>query len=526
MSAIPADTAAAPLRQPLSRRHFLGFWAMALGSFMAILDIQIVASSINEIRAGLSASLDEIQWVQTAYLIAEVIAIPLSGYLSRMLSTRVYFTLSAVGFTLASAACAMSWSLGSMVVFRVLQGLTGGGMIPTAFATMFILFPDEKQRAVPQTLTGMLTLTASSLGPTIGGYITDAMSWHWLFLLNLLPGMLCGWAAWNLLDIDRADHKLFRRFDWWGLLFMSAFLGGLEYTLDSGPRHDWFSDDSVTVCAVMAVAGGVLFLWRSFTAAHPLVELRVFRDRNFAVTSLISTIVGISMFTLIYLTPVFLGEISGYTPLQIGEVMMVQGVSMFLAAPLAGRLQLSMDPRRIMFIGLVLIALGTWVNSAMTAEWGFPQFVLPQVLRGAGFVITFIPLTGVALGTLPQAELHNASGLFNVTRNIGGALGLASVTTLINHRTWMHWQDLAESTRLSRAPVREALHNMQAMLKPGLGTGSGPASIGLLSGQAQTQALTMTYSDMYLLLTWTVVLAIPFIALLRRPKSGNAAAAH
>jgi MFS transporter, DHA2 family, multidrug resistance protein len=517
MSPDATGVLAAPAARQLPRRHLLGFWAMAVGSFMAILDIQIVASSINEIRAGLSASLDEIQWVQTAYLIAEVIAIPLSGYLSRMLSTRVYFTLCAIGFALTSAACAMSWSLGSMVVFRVLQGLFGGGMIPVAFATMFILFPDEKSRAVPQTLTGMLTLTASSLGPTIGGYITDAMSWHWLFLLNLLPGAVCSWVAWTLLDIDRPEPKLLRQFDVWGLLFMAMFLGGLEYTLDSGPRHDWFAQDSVTVCAAMALVGGILFFWRAFTAAQPIVDLRAFRDRNFAVTSLISAAIGISMFTLIYLTPVFLGEISGYSPIQIGEVMMVQGVTMFFAAPLAGKMQLTMNPKHIMLIGLVLIALGTWVNANMTADWGFPQFVLPQMLRGAGFVISFIPLSGIALGTLPQEQLHNASGLFNVTRNIGGALGLASITTLINHRAWQHWQDLAESTRLSRAPVREALHGMQSMLKPALGSGSQPASLGMLADQMQRQAMTMTYSDMYLLLTFSIALSIPLIALVRRP---------
>src|ERR1700757_504036 len=185
----------------------LGFWAMALGSFMAVLDIQIVASSINQIRAGLSASVDEIQWVQTSYLIAEVIVIPLSGYLSRMLSTRVYFVISAAGFTLTSIACAGAWSLGSMAVFRVLQGLFGGGMIPTAFASMFILFPDARQRAVPQMLSGMMTMTASSLGPTIGGYVTDALSWHWLFLLNLGPGIACAWLVWTLADIDRPQPE-------------------------------------------------------------------------------------------------------------------------------------------------------------------------------------------------------------------------------------------------------------------------------------------------------------------------------
>jgi DHA2 family multidrug resistance protein len=507
------------------RRNLLGFWAMALGAFMAVLDIQIVASSINQIRAGLSASVDEIQWVQTAYLIAEVIAIPLSGYLSRMLSTRIYFVISAVGFTVASVACASSWSLGSMVVFRLLQGLFGGGMIPVAFATMFILFPDPKTRAVPQALTGMLTMVASSLGPSIGGYVTDSLSWHWLFLLNLGPGVICAWAVWTLTDIDRPQPAMFKQFDLWGLLFMAMFLGGLEYTLDNGPRHDWFSDDSVAVCALLTLSGGALFFWRAFTAAYPLVDLRSFRDRNFAVTSLVSTLLGVSMFTLIYLTPVFLGEVSGYNPLQIGQVMMVQGCSMFLSAPVIGRLQMKMDPRLVIAIGLALIAAGSFINSGLTANWGFAQFALPQALRGVGFVCSFIPLTGLALGTLPSSDVHNASGLFNVTRNIGGALGLAMINTLINQRTWLHWQQLAESTRLSREPVREALGRMQGALQPLLGQGSQGGSIGILAQQAQLQATTMTFADMFQLLAWTVVASMLLLPLLHKPAPENAATA-
>jgi DHA2 family multidrug resistance protein len=511
-------------RRAAQRRTGLGFWAMALGSFMAILDIQIVASSINEIRAGLSASVDEIQWVQTSYLIAEVIAIPLSGYMARMLSTRIYFVICAVGFTLASLACAGAWSLGSMVLFRVLQGLLGGGMIPTAFATMFILFPDEKRRAVPQVLTGMLTMTASSLGPSIGGYVTDALSWHWLFLLNLVPGTVCAWAVWSLVDIDRPQPRMFRQFDLWGLLFMAMFLGGLEYTLDDGPRHDWFSEDSVTLCALMAAVGGALFFWRVLYTAHPLVDLRSFRNRNFAVTSLVSTVLGVGMFTLIYLTPVFLGQVSGYNPLQIGEVMMIQGGTMFLSAPLVGRLQARFDPRLVIAFGLLLIGGGTWINGLVTADWGIAEFALPQALRGAGFVCSFIPLTGLALGTLPQSDMHNASGLFNLTRNLGGALGLAVINTLINQRTWLHWQQLAESTRLSREPVREALGSMRSLLDPQLGAASQAGSFGMLAQQVQLQAAALTYGDMYRLLALCIFGAILLLPLLAKPRGAAAGA--
>ncbi|MDB5978001.1 MAG: family efflux transporter permease subunit, partial [Nevskia sp.] len=293
-------------------RDWAAFLAITLGSFVAILDIQIVASSLNEIRAGLSASTDEIQWVQTSYLIAEIIAIPLSGYLAPMLSTRVFYTIAAIGFTVSSVACGFSWSLGSMVVFRALQGFLGGGLIPASFATMFLLFPDEKKRNLPQLLGGMATMLAPAIGPTFGGYITDSLSWRWLFLINFVPGIACALIVWATLDVDRPKPEMLKKLDLWSVLFLAVFLGGLEYTLDDGPRHDWFDDRSVLLCAVAATVGGSLFFWRSFHSDHPIIDLRAFRNRNFAVTSLVSAMLGVSIFTLVYITPVFLGQVRGY----------------------------------------------------------------------------------------------------------------------------------------------------------------------------------------------------------------------
>ncbi len=514
------SVAVADANEARSRREWWGFMAMSIGAFMAVLDIQIVASSINQIQAGLSASLDEIQWVQTAYLIAEVIAIPLSGYLARMLSTRVYFVISALGFTLASLACALAWNLGSMVFFRVLQGFLGGGMIPTSFAAMFLLFPKDRNRALPQLVGGMLTMMAPALGPSVGGYITAYVSWHWLFLINLVPGLICAWGVWTLVDVDRPKPEMFRLTDWSGLAFMAVFLACLEYTLDEGPRHDWLAEQSVAICAVLAVIGGMLFFWRAFSAEHPIVDLRAFRNRNFALTSLVSSLIGLSMFTLSYVTPVFLGQVRGYNSLQIGEVMMIQGLSMVLAAPFVARLSRLLDPRLVIAIGLVLVAAGSFVNGHMTAEWGIDEFLLPQMLRGVGIIFAFIPMTNLALGTLPLSEVNNASGLYTVTRNIGGAIGLALVATLLNQRTWLHWQTIAESTRLSREPVREMMAGGPDALHPM------ETTLAIVARTAQQQAAAMSYSDMYLLLAASVALAVLLVPLIARPVHAVNEAAH
>ena len=507
-------------------RDWAAFLAITLGSFVAILDIQIVASSLNEIRAGLSASTDEIQWVQTSYLIAEIIAIPLSGYLAPMLSTRVFYTFAAIGFTLSSVACGFSWSLGSMVVFRVLQGFLGGGLIPASFATMFLLFPDEKKRGLPQLLGGMTTMLAPAIGPTFGGYITDALSWRWLFLINFVPGIACALIVWATLDVDRPKPEMLKKLDLWSVLFLAVFLGGLEYTLDDGPRHDWFDQRSVLLCAIAALIGGSLFFWRGFRSDYPIIDLRAFRNRNFAVTSLVSAMLGVSIFTLVYITPVFLGQVRGYNPQQIGEVMMVQGLAMVIAAPFVMRLASVLDPRVSIGIGLLLVAAGSWTNSLLTADWGFSQFALSQSLRGSGLIFAFIPMTNLALGTLPRHELNNASALYTVTRNLGGAVGLAVVATLINQRNWTHWQALAESTRLSRPAVREGLSSMSAMLAPQLGAGSHAGAISMLAQQAYQQASTMTYGDMYFLLSISTALSVLLVPLIQKPRQSVEGVGH
>lgn len=513
--------AAVAAADPRARLAWFGYLAMMFGNFMAILDIQIVASSINQLQAGLSASADEIQWVQTSYLIAEVIAIPLSGYLSRLLSTRVYFTISAIGFTLASAACSLAWNLESMIVFRVLQGFLGGGMIPTTSASIFIMFPAEK-RVLPQVLFGLTATLAPSIGPTIGGWLTASLSWHWLFLINVLPGLAVGYAVWRLVRIDQPQPELLKTIDLRGLAYMAVFLGCFEYTLDEGPRNDWFAQDSVAVCAVIAALGAVLFFHRMFTARHPIVNLRTFADRNFALGTVLAMAVGMGLYTLVYLTPLFLGQVRGYNSLQIGHVMIAQGVAMFVTAPIAGRLSRIISHKTMLGLGLVNVMIGAWLNSKLTTDWGVAEFIVPQIFRGSGFLLCMFSMTNIALGTLPLSEVKNASGLFNVMRNIGGALGLALVNTLINERSWLHWQMLDESLRASHRPVQDMLVTGRAI------TGSETGALGLLSQQLQQQVAVMTYGDMFALvamLMGTVLLLLPMIRPPRPQPGGDAAAA-
>ncbi|NVO17530.1 MAG: DHA2 family efflux MFS transporter permease subunit [Rhodoplanes sp.] len=492
--------------------------AMVFGMFMAILDIQIVSASLAEIQAGLSASADEVSWVQTAYLIAEVVMIPMSGFLARALSTRVLFTVAAAGFTISSALCATAGSIEQMIVWRAVQGFIGGGMIPSVFAASFTLFPG-RQRAVVTPVIGLVATLAPTIGPTIGGWLTQQLSWHWLFLINVGPGIAVTLAAAMLIDFDRPEHKLLRHFDWLGLIGMAGFLGGLEYVLEEGPNHDWLEEPAVFACAVVSAVGSVLFFWRAFVAREPIVDLRAYRDRNFALGSLFSFVVGVGLYGLTYLYPVYLSRVRGYDSMMIGETMFVTGVAMFLTAPISGVLSRRLDPRIMMLIGFAGFGLGTFMVTGITKDWDFWELFVPQILRGASLMLCMVPVTNLALGTLPPAELKNASGLFNLVRNLGGAVGLAVINTLLNHRLDLHLARLHESVAWGRGAAEEMLANLTLRYSE-LGAGADQlAAIKRMALLVRREATVMAFSDVFLVLTGLFAALALATLTLRKPRA-------
>ncbi|MGA8262710.1 MAG: DHA2 family efflux MFS transporter permease subunit [Arenicellales bacterium] len=505
-------------------RHRLGFAAALLGMFMAILDIQIVASSLNEIQAGVSATPDEISWVQTAYLIAEVIMIPLSGMLVRVLSTRGAFVASCLGFTVASVGCALAQTLPELVVLRAVQGFIGGAMIPIAYAVSFGTFP-KRVMGIVQAVMGLIATIAPSIGPTLGGYITDHAGWHWLFLINTVPGALATAGVWFFLDVDRRDFDAIRRIDWTGLASMAVFLGALEYVLEEGPRDDWFDSRLIVTMSALSVAGALAFFVRALSADHPIVDLRAFRNRNFAIGAGLGFLVGIALYGLVYLMPLYFGEVRHFNSLQIGEIMFVTGAAMFCAAPVAGRASDKVDPRILLTIGLTLVGIGSLMNSDLTAEAGFDQFFWPQVVRGAGLVLCLIPITRIALGTLPAHELGNASGLFNVLRNLGGAFGLAMMDTFGDYRFDYHWTQIIPALDTTRAVVVGQLHQIRHMVT-GIAADPAAAAIEVLGHRVALQARTLAFDDTFLWLGVAYLAVVPLMLLLRKPGEGAAVAAH
>lgn len=516
------DATAEPQVTP---RRLIAFFALVFGMFMAIMDIQIVSSSLSQIQAGLSAAPEEISWVQTSYLIAEVVMIPLSGFLSRALSTRVLFTISAAGFTLASVLCATATSINQMIVFRAIQGFIGGGMIPTAFAASYIIFPRRAQGQV-MALVGLTVTLAPTIGPTVGGYLTDLFSWHWLFLVNVIPGIAATLLAWFLVDFDKPDMDLLKRFDFLGLAAMAVFLGSLQYVLEEGQSDDWFSSGVIVAFAALAAVGGVAFFTRVLTARTPIVDLGAYANRNFAVGSALAFVLGIGLYGLTYLYPLYLARIRGYTSLQIGETVFVTGAFMFATAPIVGALARRVDPRRVIAFGLILFAISTWMLTGITQDWAFRELFLPQALRGIALMSCMVPINIVSLGTLPPDKIKNASGLFNLTRNLGGAVGLAVINALLQSRTDLHYARLSEAVGWGSAVAEERLASIAAGLAPVLGEGADAAALSRLAGMAHQQATVMAFSDIFLTLAALFSVMVLLVPLVRKPQGGAADPGH
>jgi DHA2 family multidrug resistance protein len=513
---VAALSAAIAPRPPL--RDWIGVLAMVVGLFMAIMDVQIVTSSLTQIQGGLSASPDEIAWVQTAYLIADVVMVPLSGMLSRLLSTRVLFVTATIGFTTASALCATATSLGQMILYRAMQGFSGGAMTPTVFPVVYTRFRQPHLATILVVISVILNLS-STLGPTLGGYLTDTFSWHWLFLVNIAPGIAVAIAVWLSIDIDKPEISLLRHFDFCGLVLMALFLGCLEYALEEGPRWDWLSDDTIRAAVVVSGVAAVFFFWRVLAYHQPIVDLRVFKNGNFTLGSFYTFVVGTGMYGTTYLIPLFLAQVRGFSPLQIGETVLVCGLAQMAMSPFSAKLARRMDLRLMLSIGIGMFALSMYLTATLTNETGYVELFVPQVVRGVSLMFCYMPANLIALSSVPRDRLKNAAGLYNLTRDLGGAIALATIGTLMNDRLHFHWNRLIEDVNAARPVVQHFLDMQSGRLAALLPGDASRAAIRLLAGLVEREALVLTYNDLLLLLGGVFVCALLLMPLVRSPRS-------
>jgi MFS transporter, DHA2 family, multidrug resistance protein len=474
------------------------FAIMAFGNFMALLDTQIVAASLNSIQAGLSAGPDEIAWVQTSYLMAEIVMIPLAAFLSQAISTRWLFTLSAVLFTLSSLLCGIAWSIQSMTVFRAVQGFVGGAMVPTVFATGFALFTGKRRAMIPAVL-GMVSTLAPTLGPTVGGWITDTMSWRWLFFINVVPGAAIAILVPLLGKVDEPNPSMLKRIDWLHVVSLAIFLGALQYVLEEGPRHQWFEDPTVKTVAWISFIGALVFFERTYFSEMPVLKLTPFKRLTFALACLLNLVIGFGLYASTYLTPIFLGRVRGFSSLQIGTTVFVTGIFMIMSAPLAARLTTFFDQRIVMGVGFTLFAFASWLLSGIGPEWGFWELLPAQAIRGFAVLLCIVPSVGLALNGVPPAELRYASGLFNLMRNLGGAIGIAAVTTWLQDYGRIHGERFGEA--LAHANTGALAH---AVARISTVTSDAAHAQALLQSElaqfVTRQALTQAFDDVFFLI--------------------------
>ncbi|HUA65057.1 MAG TPA: DHA2 family efflux MFS transporter permease subunit [Alphaproteobacteria bacterium] len=505
----------APAQSPVRFRDILPFVVMCVGMFMALLDIQIVASSLQEIGGGLSAAQDQISWVQTAYLIAEIIVIPLSGWLTRVFSTRWLFTASAIGFTLTSLLCGLAWNIESMIVFRALQGLLGASMIPTVFTSSFHFFQGTR-RVYSAAVIGTIASVAPTLGPVVGGWITDTLNWRWLFYINLLPGALVAVLTPFLVKIDKPDLSLLKGADYPGIAFMAVALGCLEYVLEEGARWNWFDDATIKTLSIVAATAGIFFIIRSLTYANPVVDLRALRNRNFLVGCILSFMTGVGIFATIFLTPLFLGYVRGYSAWQIGMAVASTGAASLAGIPVYITLAKRFDTRWLMMFGLAMFSFSMWNFSFITHDWSDAELFLPQILRGFPQVFVVAPAVNLGLGSLPPARLKYASGLFNMMRNLGGAIGIAACATILNDRTNLHFLRLAEHLNSTNVAMNEMLAHYSARFTATTGdTIHGhAAALTELWNLTYREAQVQTFADTFLVIGISLAIATMLVPLL------------
>jgi DHA2 family multidrug resistance protein len=500
-------------------RTAAGFAMMCLGMFMAILDVQVVATSIPTIEHALSVPADRISWIQTAYLIAEVIAIPLTGVLTRILTMRWLFAAALGIFTISSAGCAASTGFSTLIGWRIVQGLSGGTLIPSVFAGVFLLFPERRQPAAT-TVAGVLAVLAPTVGPVVGGWITQTYSWHWLFLINVAPGVVASGSAMFLLPRERPDWRAARTLDVLALVLMAAALAALEIGLKEAPRRGWLSPAILALWAIVAAAG-LGFVLKTLAARPPLVRLSEFRIPRFAVGCAMSFVLGVGLFGATYMMPVFLGAVRGYGALDIGKVMLATGVAQVATAPVAVALERRVGARALTAFGFGLFALGLGMSAFETTTTGFREMLWPQVVRGVAIMFCLLPPTRMALGHLPDSEVADASGLFNLMRNLGGAIGLALIDTVLYGRGPKHAEAIIAKLQAGDTPTAKAVGipmDLWAM------RGSGPIDPSIkamLQPMIEKLAFVRAANEAWAMLaalTAAAILALVFAPQQRRPS--------
>ncbi|POA28295.1 EmrB/QacA family drug resistance transporter [Pseudomonas sp. GW460-R15] len=478
-----------PAGEP-TRRDWIAVMSVMLGAFMAVLDIQITNASLKDIQGALSATLEEGSWISTSYLVAEIIMIPLTAWLVQLLSARRLAVWVSLGFLASSLLCSMAWSLESMIVFRALQGFTGGALIPLAFTLTLIKLP-EHHRAKGMAMFAMTATFAPSIGPTLGGWLTENWGWKYIFYINIPPGLIMIAGLMYGLEKKAAHWELLKSTDYIGILTLGVGLGCLQVFLEEGHRKDWLESNLIVTLGCIALLSLITFVIVQVSKPNPLINLGILRNRNFGLSSISSLGMGVGLYGSIYLLPLYLAQIQSYNALQIGEVIMWMGVPQLFLIPLVPKLMKFVSPKWLCTLGFGLFGLASILSGALNPDFAGPQFNQIQLVRALGQPLIMVTISLIATAYILPQDAGSASSLFNILRNLGGAIGIALLATLLDARTKTYFDYLRESIVPTNPQVAERMASMTDRF------GSEMAALGKLSEITHQQALIMAYNDAF-----------------------------
>lgn len=498
---------------------WLAVAAGTLGALMATLDISIVNASLPTIQGEIGASGTEGTWIATGYLVAEIVMIPLSGWLERVFGLRTFLLAVAALFTAFSVMCGLSTSLPMMIAARVGQGITGGAMIPTAQTIIATRLP-RGQQPIGTAMFGATAILGPVVGPLIGGWLTENLSWHYAFFLNV--PICVGLVVLLLVGLRHEPPRLdmLADADWLGILGLAAFLGGLTVVLEEGEREQWFSSSLIVWLSILSCAGFVLMMIGQLTARRPVILLRLLLDRQFGSVVVMGITVGMVIYGTSYVIPQFLAAIADYNALQAGKIVALGGLPALLMMPLVPLLIRWVDIRLAVGFGLSVLAFSAWHETDLTAQAAGAEFVFSQLLRGVGTIFAMVFLNQAAIQSVTRDHASDAAGLFNAARNLGGSLALAGIAVIQDRRLWLHSRRLEETLDANRVAVGDYLA-AQAH-----GLGGMPQALRSLAGTIRLEALTMTYIDLFWILAVFIACVIPLVLFLRPLNAGAPIAGH
>ncbi|WFU80208.1 MDR family MFS transporter [Bradyrhizobium sp. CIAT3101] len=524
---LPAP-AAAPATPAVSAKTWIAVIGATLGAFMAVLNIQIVNASLADIQGAIGAGIDDGGWISTSYLIAEIVVIPLSGWLAQVFSIRIYLLTNAILFLVLSAACALAQDLPQMIVLRAVQGFTGGVLIPMAFTLIITLLPRGKQ-PVGLALFALSATFAPAIGPTIGGYLTENFGWQYIFYVNLVPGAIMVGMLWYALDAKPMKLSLLRDGDWAGIITMAIGLSALQTVLEEGNKDDWFGSPFIVKLSVIAAVALAAFLIIELTVKKPLLNLRLLVRRNFGFGMLANFLLGVALYGSVFILPQYLARIQGYNSEQIGMVLAWTGLPQLLLIPLVPRLMQKFDARLIIGVGFALFAGSSFMNIFMTNDYAADQLLWPNVVRAIGQALVMAPLSAVATAGIEPENAGSASGLFNMMRNLGGAVGIALLQTVLTKREQYHSNVLMQSVSVFEQATRTRLEQLtQYFINHGVldradASHRAYVAIGHI---VQKQAYIFAFSDTFYLLGMALIVALIAVLFLKKPGHVSAGEAH